>query len=96
MSKTPEARVRDPVVAWAKTHGILHIRMHMGRGARIGWPDDLFIKGGVVVAVEFKAPSRTPRRIQEHRIRQLKEHGLAAAWFDDSAAAIAFISAEIC
>lgn len=92
---TPEARVRDPVVKWARAHSILHIRMHMGRGARVGWPDDLFIKNGIVVAVEFKAPGRTPRRIQEHRIRQLEEHNVAAAWFDNSADAIAFITARL-
>jgi len=65
--------------------------MHFGRGARVGWPDDLFIKNGVVVAVEFKAPGRTPKRIQEHRIRQLEEHNVAAAWFDSTDRAIEWL-----
>ena len=90
---TPEGKVRAPVLRWAKKHGVLHIRMHMGRGASAGWPDDLFIKDGVAVWIEFKRPLETPTPLQTRRIKELRAHGVYAGWFDDASVATAGLSA---
>lgn len=82
---TPEARVRNPVVAYAKTLGIGHIRMHMGFGSKSGWPDDTFlIPGGRPFFVEFKAPGKEPRPLQYHRMQELRDLGYDVAWFDNA------------
>jgi len=91
---TPEAKVRNPVVKWAKAHGILHIRMHMGRGTAAGWPDDLFIKDGVVVLIEFKRPGKAPTPLQWRRLTMLAQAGMRSFTYDDAEAAILRLRVE--
>lgn len=92
MGKTPEAKVRDPVVKWAKANGFLHHRMSFRPGVRAGVPDDVFIlPGGVHVWIEFKAPDKKPTALQMHRIKQLLAHGVIARWADDPEVAIDFL-----
>lgn len=87
---TPESKVRDPVVAWAKQNGFLHFRMSFRPGVRQGTPDDLFIAtGGLHVWVEFKAAGREPTPLQQERLLKLNEHGAAAFWCNDKAEGIA-------
>lgn len=87
---TPESKVRDPVVAWAKQNGFLHFRMSFRPGVRQGVPDDLFIApGGLHVWVEFKAPGKFPTELQMHRIHTLMQNGTAVFWADNKAQAIA-------
>lgn len=95
MSKTPEARVRDPVVAWAKANGVLHLRLHMGHGTAAGWPDDWYGVRGVSIWHEYKQPGMRPRPLQVCRIKQLREAGFVAEWFDNAEHAIAHIAAEL-
>lgn len=85
---TPEGKVRAPVLRWAKKHGVLHIRMHMGRGASAGWPDDLFIKDGRAVWIEFKRPGKAPTPLQTRRIEELRAAKAKAGWHDSADAAI--------
>lgn len=80
---TPEARVRNTVVAYARSRGCLHIRMHMGRGARTGWPDDLFIFDGRVMFIEFKAPGGAATRMQQRALVNLKAQNIDALVCDD-------------
>lgn len=77
-----ERDVRDPCVKWAKDHGWLHIRLHFGRGAARGWPDDVFIKKGRVSFVEFKRPSGCPTALQQMRIKALCDERVQAFWTD--------------
>lgn len=81
---TPEGKVRAPVLRWAKKHGVLHIRMHMGRGASAGWPDDLFIKDRRSVWIEFKRPLKSPTPLQTRRIKELRAQGMVAGWHDNA------------
>lgn len=87
---TPESKVRDPVVAWAKREGFLHFRMSFRPGVTQGTPDDLFISpGGAHIWVEFKAPGKEPTPLQMHRIEKLLEHSAMAFWTNDKAEGIA-------
>lgn len=91
---TPEAKVRDPVVKWAKANGIGHIRLSFRPGVTVGWPDDLFlIPGGVTVMLEFKRPGKVPTPIQLNKLTAANKLGFACGWFDDSRAAIVFLGA---
>lgn len=81
---TPEARVRNTVVAYARSRGCLHLRMHMGRGARSGWPDDLFFnRMGQPLFVEFKRPGGTATRMQRRALANLDAHKVCAVVCDD-------------
>ena len=78
-----ERDVRDPCVAWAKDHGWRHKRMHFGRGAARGWPDDYFYKDGVSVWVEFKRPGKALEPLQRLRHRDMRLGGLHPWVTDD-------------
>lgn len=81
---TPEGKVRDPVVTWAKSIGFLHFRMSFRPGVKQGVPDDLFVApGGIHVWAEFKAEGKKPTPLQLHRLAQLNEQGVVAFWADD-------------
>lgn len=58
------------------------------KARRLGWlvrkyssphnsavPDDLFIKGGRVIFVEFKAPGKKPTELQAEEIKKMREAG---------------------
>jgi len=91
---TPESKVRDPVVKWAKAQGIMHVRMAMRPGVASGVPDDLFLlHGGHAVFIEFKRPGKEPTPIQTAKLLRLRDLGFFAVWADDSAAAIAVLKA---
>ena len=47
-----------------------------------GVPDRLCLKGGRTVFVEVKAPGKRPRPIQQHRIKQLRDHGFTVLVID--------------
>lgn len=87
---TPESKVRDPVVNWAKENGFLHFRMSFRPGVRQGTPDDLFIAaGGLHVWIEFKAAGKEPTPLQYQRLDTLIGHSVAAFWCNDKAEGIA-------
>jgi hypothetical protein len=82
---TPEAKVRDPVVRWAKSRNIMHVRMSFRPGVSAGVPDDLFLlPGGVSIWIEFKRPGKEPTPLQMEKIQQLKYRGHVAMWTDNA------------
>lgn len=94
---TPEAKVRDPVVKWAKAHGMMHIRMSFRPGVKRGVPDDEFLfkrwdHNGVAAFIEFKRPGKEPTPLQKARISELRMHGIPAAAFDSAAIAISWLA----
>lgn len=90
---TPESKVRDPVVRWARSHGIGHVRMSFRPGVKRGVPDDLFLlPGGVAVWVEFKAPGKQPTPLQMQRLMWIGGLGFAAAWCDNAEKGIAMLN----
>lgn len=48
-----------------------------------GVPDRICHKGGRVLFVEVKAPGKTPRPIQHHRLAQLTAQGFTALVIDN-------------
>jgi hypothetical protein len=88
MAGTPESKVRDPVVKWAKAHGIEHQRMSFARGVKRAFPDDCFlVPGGRPFFVEFKAPGEEPTALQTYRGCRLLELGYDVCWTDSTDAA---------
>jgi hypothetical protein len=53
-----EAEVRRLCIAQARREGWYHIRLHFGPGAARGVPDDLFIRDGRHLFIEFKAEGK--------------------------------------
>lgn len=90
---TPEAKVRNPVVAWAKRQGWGHIRMTFRPGVETAWPDDQFLlPDGKAVFIEFKRPGKEPTPKQYGKLRKANELGFYADWFDNADAARAFLT----
>lgn len=90
---TPEAKVRNPVVTWAKRQGWMHVRMSFRPGVTAGVPDDLFLlPGGRAVFIEFKRPGKAPTALQFEKLRKANELGFYAEWFDNADTARAFLT----
>lgn len=61
-----------------------------------GYPDRIFfIPGGRPLLIEFKSPGKKPRKLQVHRIKQLKDLGYAVEVHDDDKEALAAIIAAV-
>lgn len=85
---TPESKVRDPTVKWAKAQGILHQRMSFRIGVKQAWPDDVFLlPHGRPLFIEFKRPDGHPTDLQLQRMKDLNELGYDAIWTDNKDAA---------
>lgn len=83
MAGTPESKVRDPTVKWAKAQGIEHQRMSFARGVKRAFPDDCFlVPGGRPLFIEFKAPGEEPTPLQTYRGCRLLELGYDICWTD--------------
>ncbi|MGV9196392.1 VRR-NUC domain-containing protein [Arcanobacterium canis] len=48
-----------------------------------GMPDRLCLKAGRAVFVEVKQPGKQPRRLQLHRMKQLRAHGFTTLVVDE-------------
>jgi hypothetical protein len=87
-----EKQIRDKVLAYAKSRGMLCIRQHFGGGVTVGYPDDLLLwKRRGLAFVEFKAPNKKPRPIQVYRMQEIRELGHLAIIIDDVEVGKAFI-----
>ena len=47
-----------------------------------GLPDKLYIRNGVFLFVEYKAPNEKPRKLQQFVIEQLRDHGATVVVID--------------
>lgn len=47
-----------------------------------GAPDRLYLKGGRLVFIEWKAYGKEPSRQQERRAQEIRDHGGEAYWVD--------------
>ena len=76
-----ESYIEGRVKLWAVAHGVLPLKISpMGV---TGYPDDLFLFGGRVCFIEFKAPGKKPKPLQAARIADLQRRGYAVAVIDD-------------
>ena len=68
-----EAVIERKVCAAATAHGwLVHPKAAPGRR---GWPDRTFTKPGRLIFVEFKAPGKTPTKLQAHTHQTLRNQG---------------------
>lgn len=87
--------VQHPVVRWAKEHGMLVIRFTPY--GDIGWPDCIFINPatGRLIWIEFKAPGKLLKPIQEERHNQLRSAKQYVYRVDSKQLGIAILQAEL-
>lgn len=63
-------------VEYARGKGFKAHRNYFGPGCEVGWPDvEIFMPGARVLLIEFKDKGKTPRKIQKHRIDELRALG---------------------
>lgn len=80
---TPEGRLQQRAMKYAKEVGCKVKRNHMGPGVDTGWPDtEIFAPGGVVLLLEFKRPRGERRKKQIHHIQELTDLGHRAFFCD--------------
>ena len=76
-----EATIERNVTLHAKRLGWLSLKQS-GAHDR-GKPDRLFLRRGVAVFIEFKAPGKLPTALQNKWIKDLREAGFKATWIDN-------------
>lgn len=73
--------VREPVIRHAKSKGWLARRLVMLN--RRGYPDTTFMKGGIVLIMEFKDVDGELSMLQEREILKLERAGMKVFVIDD-------------
>ena len=68
-----EREVEGPAKTYAKERG-WWVAKFVSPGRR-GVPDDIFIRAGRVIFIEFKRPGKDVRPQQAKRIREMRDHG---------------------
>lgn len=68
-----ERTIENKVKKYAKDNG-WWVRKFVSP-AHSGSPDDIFIKNGKVLFIEFKATGEKPRKLQVEIIKQMTDHG---------------------
>lgn len=58
-------------------------RVKIMRTSKCGFPDHYFIRNGITILVEFKAPGEQPSPQQKKRIWQLRKHGARVEIIDN-------------
>lgn len=76
-----ERDVEKPVCAYAKSLGWRHYKWKSPGNRAV--PDRLFFKAANVIAIEFKATGKKPRKSQLVVHRRLREKGLKVFVIDD-------------
>ena len=84
-----ERQVERPAKAYAKERG-WWLAKFTSPGLN-GVPDDIFIRNGVVIFIEFKRPGGELRPQQVKRIREMREHGAKVHVIDNLGDAYALL-----
>ena len=91
-----EKKIEKDSVKWAREAGWLAYKF--SSPAHRGVPDDVFMKDGRVVFVEFKRPTGKVTALQERELRLINEHGVEAVIcrsLEDVIAVLAFERGDI-
>jgi len=75
------ADVEAPAIKFAQRRGWWHTKITSP--TRDSLPDDLFVRNGVYIWWEFKAPGEEPTSKQRLRHRQMCERGMDVRWTDN-------------
>lgn len=73
--------VELPAIHYAFRRGWWHTKV--GAITRNAQPDDLFVRDGVYLWIEFKAPDEEPTTQQLKRHREMREKGMDVRWTDN-------------
>lgn len=84
-----ESFVEKTICDHARSRGITPLKL-AGPGEK-GKADRLFMRGGKAVFMEIKRPGQKPTALQEKFLRERREDGFEAAWFDHPREAIAWL-----
>lgn len=77
-----EYSIEEKADAYATGEGYLIFKF-TPMGQR-GWPDKVYIsRTGVHVYIEYKRPGKKPRKLQDHRLAQMKGRGCNVHWVDN-------------
>jgi hypothetical protein len=79
-TKKERADVEDPAIEYAQKRGWWHMKVNST--TRNAMPDDLFVRRGVYVWWEFKAPGEEPSKQQLKRHRDMRAEGMDVRWTD--------------
>ena len=81
-----ESQIEKKVCAWAKESGISTLKLS-GPNDR-GKADRVFMRGGRIMFLEFKAAGKKPTALQYRFLKQRVDDGFVAGWTDDYLEAI--------
>lgn len=93
MMAAQERTIERAVCSWAEGKGVLVLKFTPAN--QRGWPDRMFIYGGRMVCIEFKAPGRKPTRLQVARIELLRQRGIATEVVDEMMKGVRFIDRQL-
>lgn len=72
--------VEKPAIDYAYTRGWWHTKV--GAITRNSQPDDLFVRDGRYLWIEFKKPGESPTTQQLKRHKDMRRHGMDVRWTD--------------
>ncbi len=72
--------VEKPAIDFAYRRGWWHTKV--GALTRNAQPDDLFVRRGVYLWIEFKKPGESPTEQQLKRHKEMREQGMDVRWTD--------------
>ena len=78
-----ESKIEEDLCIWAKSQGIIVIKIATRGGAQRGVPDRVFLKDGKLCFIEMKRPGETPEPLQEWWLEKLCTEGFHATYCDD-------------
>jgi hypothetical protein len=81
MADRERADVEAPAIEFAKRRGWWHTKINSP--TQDGLPDDLFVRHGEYLWIEFKAVGREPSKKQDYRHGILRKHGMDVRWSSD-------------
>lgn len=73
--------VEKPAIDYAYKRGWWHTKV--GALTRNAQPDDLFVRNGKYLWIEFKAPGQEPTEQQYKRHDDMRKHGMDVRWTDN-------------
>jgi hypothetical protein len=87
-----ESAIEKVVTAHAKKLGWMSLKLS-GAHDR-GKPDRMYLRRGVTVFVEFKAPGKKPTALQMKWLHELRAEGFVTTWVDNAQAGLEFFNAR--
>lgn len=75
------ADIEEPAIEYAKKRGWWHTKV--GSLSRNAQPDDLFVRRGVYLWIEFKRPGKEPTVQQYKRHAEMRAQGMDVRWTSD-------------